>query len=307
MAHFTRSSGHPAADRRYDYACGAASDGDHATAADLCEQALEIAPQWAPAWFALGEARGALGENEPAETAFRRALECDPEESHGAGLRIARLRGETPARPPDAYVRDLFDQYASRFETHLVRDLAYRAPTILRAAIERACSLAGREMRFGAALDLGCGTGLMAREMADTCERIEGVDIAPAMAARAQASGLYSHVEAGDMEAFVAARTDGSVDLVMAADVFVYCGDLGPIFAQARRVLAAGGLFAFTVQQAQTGDYELGADFRYAHSRACLTRLTQSCGFVPLVCDDVSVRQDRGVAVPGLALVLAAP
>ena len=217
------------------------------------------------------------------------------------------MRGESPARPPDAYVRDLFDQYAARFETHLVRDLAYRAPTILRAALERACTLAGREMRFGAALDLGCGTGLMAREMGDACGKIEGVDLAPAMAARARASALYSVVEAGDMEAFVAARAEASVDLVLAADVFVYCGDLAPVFAHARRVLSAGGLFAFTVQQAQNRDYELGADFRYGHSLDYLDRLMQSCGFKSLVCDDVSVRQDRGVAVPGLALVAAAP
>src|SRR3954447_19432537 len=120
MTHFARSSGNLAADRRYDYARGAAGDGDHAAAADLCEQALELAPDWAPAWFALGEARGALGENDAAQAALARALACDPQDSQGAGLRLARLRGETPARPPDAYVRDLFDQYADRFETHLV-------------------------------------------------------------------------------------------------------------------------------------------------------------------------------------------
>src|SRR4051794_26133752 len=97
MTHFTRSSGHPAADRRYDYACGAAADSDHATAAELCEQALEIAPHWAPAWFALGEARGALGDIAAAEAAFRRALDCDPDDSQGAALRIARLRNESPA------------------------------------------------------------------------------------------------------------------------------------------------------------------------------------------------------------------
>lgn len=307
MTHFARSSGNLAADRRYDYACGAAADGDHAAAADLCEQALELAPGWAPAWFALGEARAALGETAAAEAAFARAAECDPEDSQGAGLRLARLRGETPARPPDAYVRDLFDQYAARFETHLVRDLGYCAPAILRGAMARACGGAGRDMRFGAALDLGCGTGLMAREMVDACATMQGVDLAPAMAARARASGLYAHVEAGDMLAFVAARADAQADLVMAADVFVYCGDLAPIFGAVRRALAQGGLFAFTLQRAESGDYALGEDLRYAHSQRYLARLAAACGFEILVCDEVSVRQDRGVAVPGLALVLAAP
>ena len=303
MTHLARSSGNLAADRRYDYARGAAADGDHAAAADLCEQALELAPAWAPAWFALGEARAALGEDAAAEAAFTRALDCDPDDSQGAALRLARLRGESPARPPDAYVRDLFDQYAARFETHLVRDLAYRAPAILREAIARASG----DRRFRVALDLGCGTGLMAREMQDVCTTIDGVDLAPAMAARALASGLYAQVEAGDMQAFVERYAAASVDLVMAADVFVYCGDLAPIFRETRRVLAQGGLFAFTLQRAESGDYTLGADFRYAHGRDYLSQLAQACGFAMLVCDDVSVRRDRGVDVPGLALVLAAP
>ena len=93
-----RSSGNFAADRRYDYARGAAGGGDHAAAADLCEQALELAPDWAPAWFALGDARAAIGDAGAAEAAFSRALLCDPDDSQGAALRLARLRGETPAR-----------------------------------------------------------------------------------------------------------------------------------------------------------------------------------------------------------------
>lgn len=298
-----RSSGHLAADRRYDYARAAAGEGDHAAAADLLEQTLELAPGWAPAWFALGEARDAIGEREAAATAFAKALACDPQDSQGAALRLARLRGESPARPPDAYVRDLFDQYAARFEDHLLRDLGYRAPSILRATLERA----GTGRRFSHALDLGCGTGLMAREMRDLCAVIEGVDLAPAMAARARATGVYANVEAGDMLAFLAARSDASADLVIAADVFVYCGDLAPVFAQARRVLASGGLFAFTVQRTEEGDYTLGEDLRYAHSRACLARLSSAHGFEVLVCDDVSARRDRGADVPGLALALAAP
>ena len=307
MPQFSRSSGISTADRRYDYARGAAGDGDHAAAADLCEQALEIAPGWAPAWYALGDARASLGDVEAAQAAFLRALACDPEDSQGAALRLARLRGENPARPPDAYVRGLFDQYAARFEEHLVRDLAYCGPPILKAAMVRACALAGRDMRFGTALDLGCGTGLMALELAGACASIDGVDLASAMADRARASGRYRHVEAGDMQAFLAARATASVDLVLAADVFVYCGDLAPVFAETRRVLASGGLFVFTLQRAETGDFVLGDDLRYAQSQAYIERLAAHEGFHILGCDTVSVRQDRGVPVPGLAFVLAAP
>ncbi len=302
-----RSSGNLSADRRYDYARGAAADGDHAAAADLLQQTLEIVPRWAPAWFALGEAREALGEHGAAAEAFGQALDCEPDDSQGAGLRLARLRGESPARPPDAYVRDLFDQYASRFEQHLVSDLGYCAPQVIADGLMRLCRERGRDMRFRAALDLGCGTGLMAREVASFCTEISGVDLAPAMTMRARATGLYARVETGDMVAFLRDMAEASVDLVLAADVFVYCGDLDPVFAAVRRVLASGGFFAFTLQRAENGHFVLGEDLRYAHAPDYLAGLAASHGFDMPICDQVSVRRDRGADVAGLAIVLTSP
>jgi len=302
-----RSSGNLSADRRYDYARAAAGEGDHAAAADLLQQTLEIAPRWAPAWFALGESREALGEHGAAAEAFAQALDCEPDDSQGAGLRLARLRGESPAHPPEAYVRDLFDQYAPRFDQHLVSDLGYRAPQVIADALMRLCSERGRDMRFRAALDLGCGTGLMAREVASFCTEISGVDLAPAMTMRARATGLYARVETGDMVAFLRDMAEGSVDLVLAADVFVYCGDLDPVFTAARHVLASGGFFAFTLQRAENGHFMLGEDLRYAHSPDYLASLAASHGFDMPVCDQVSVRRDRGADVAGLAIVLTSP
>lgn len=162
-------------------------------------------------------------------------------------------------------------------------------------------------MRFRAALDLGCGTGLMAREVASFCTEISGVDLAPAMTMRARATGLYARVETGDMVAFLRDMAEGSVDLVLAADVFVYCGDLDPVFTAARHVLASGGFFAFTLQRAENGHFMLGEDLRYAHSPDYLASLAASHGFDMPVCDQVSVRRDRGADVAGLAIVLTSP
>ena len=304
MTPVLRSSGHLSADRRYDYARAAAAEGDHAAAADLLRQTLEIVPQWAPAWFALGEAHVALREPDAAVQAFTQALAHDPADSQGAGLHLARLGAMAPpAQPPQAYVRDLFDQYAARFETHLVKDLGYRAPAVLRAAIVQA----GGARRFAHALDLGCGTGLMAREMAGLCERIDGVDLAPAMAAKARASGLYAQVDAADLLDWLRSRAHAQADLVLAADVFVYCGDLEPIFAAVAHAAERGALFAFTLQKAQGEDYVLGEDLRYAHAPSYVMRLAAAQGFGVAACEDVSVRQDRGQPVQGLSVVLVAP
>src|ERR1700742_2141991 len=109
------SSGDLIADRRYDLARGYAVDGDLAAAADLYAQAVELEPRFASAWFALGEAREALGDRDAARAAFERAVAADPDDRHGAALRLTRLGGADPAREAlHGYVRTLFDQYAPR-------------------------------------------------------------------------------------------------------------------------------------------------------------------------------------------------
>src|SRR5271163_2281942 len=110
------SSGDLMADRRFDFARDLQLKGDLIAAADLLLQAIELAPGFASAWFTLGEIRERLGEREAAIAAFRKALVTDPDDRHGASLRLMRLGAEKLSYMPQAYVRAMFDQYAPRFE-----------------------------------------------------------------------------------------------------------------------------------------------------------------------------------------------
>ncbi|MBP0573367.1 tetratricopeptide repeat protein, partial [Mycobacterium tuberculosis] len=124
-----RSSGNLIADRRYAYARDMAADGLHREAAEVIEQALELAPDWAEGWIGLAEAREKAGDGDGAIAALREALRRDPADRLGAALHLARLgAAAAPAAPPPAYVRDLFDAYADDFETALVDRLGYRGP-----------------------------------------------------------------------------------------------------------------------------------------------------------------------------------
>src|ERR1700692_3760785 len=114
------------ADRRFEFARDLQLKGDLAAAADLLLQATELAPGFASAWFTLGEIREQLGEPNEAVAAFRKAREADPDDRHGAGLRLMLLGAEPLSAMPPAYVRALFDQYAPRFESALGDDLGYR-------------------------------------------------------------------------------------------------------------------------------------------------------------------------------------
>src|SRR3954465_5371745 len=191
MAALLRSSGDLLADRRFAYAQGAYDEGDHASAADLAAQVLELVPRFAPAHALLGRARLALGERDAAIAALRRAGAIHPEEGLvaalglavaigpggglGGGLAPARLGAPAPEEAiSPGYVRALFDDYAPRFDKHLVRNLNYRGPELIAAALRRACAFRGAAFRFRRALDLGCGTGLAARALEDRAEMVEG-------------------------------------------------------------------------------------------------------------------------------------
>src|SRR5258708_32130612 len=122
------SSGDLMADRRFDFARDLQLKGDLVAAADLLLQAIELAPGFASAWFALGEIREQLGERDAAIAAFRKACAADPEDRHGASLWLMRLGAEKLSEMPPAYGRAVFDQYAPTFEAALRGDLCCRVP-----------------------------------------------------------------------------------------------------------------------------------------------------------------------------------
>ena len=173
------SSGDLVADRRFDFARDLQWKGDLVAAADLLLQATELAPRFASAWFTLGEIREQLGERAGAIAAFQQARAADPDDRHGASLRLMLLGAEKLSGMPPAYVRILFDQYAPKFESALVDDLGYRGPALLFKAVLAARAAARKPAFFKRAIDLGCGTGLAARAFASKVDAFTGIDLSP--------------------------------------------------------------------------------------------------------------------------------
>jgi predicted TPR repeat methyltransferase len=298
------SSGDLIADRRYGWAQDREAKDDLAGAAELLEQALELTPGYASAWFALGEIREKLGDLSGAIAAFTKAREADPEDRHGALLNLVRLKAVEPSEMPPAYVRALFDHYAADFDRSLTEGLNYQAPALLLAAVERA---AGKGARFGAMLDLGCGTGLAGLGFRSKANKLIGIDLSPRMIDEARDKKIYDRLEVSDLREFLAAeRAEGQTyDLVTAADVFAYMPDLAPLAAAVGAVLAAGGIFAFTVETHAGEGVELGASLRFAHSPGHVRAAVKGAGLELLGLDSASTRTEKGVPVPGLVVVAA--
>lgn len=297
---WTRSSGDLIADRRFAYAEALAAEGDFAGAADLFRQITERVPEWPPAWFGLGKAALEAGHREEAHAALQHCLALDPTDRQGAGVLLARIGGKaTACALSDTYIATLFDDYAPRFDAHLVEALAYRAPALLLAALEQKRS----PLAFRRGLDLGCGTGLMAVALAGACTELIGVDLSQRMLDRAAQGGHYTSLHCMDVTRFLAGEGTASADLVIAADVFCYIPDLAPVFRDVTRVLAPGGLFAFTVQTHPGDGVVIGEDSRAHHAAPHVSALLEEAGLIVLSAEAASSRKDRGVDVPGALFV----
>ena len=299
------SSGDLMADRRFEFARDLQLKGDLPAAADLLLQAIELAPDFTSAWFTLAGIREQLGEHDAAIAAFQKARASDADDRHGAGLRLMRLGAEPVAGMPQAYVQTLFDQYAPRFETSLVDDLGYRGPALLFKAVLSVRSAARKPAFFKRAIDLGCGTGLAAAAFANGVDHFIGVDLSPRMIERSRATGLYAELDVADMLHGLRAREDASADLILAADAMVYVAELAPILAEAARVLASGGLLAFTTETHGGEGVVIGHGLRYAHAATYVRAVVESAGLKLLLLEDRSARNEDHAPVPGLVAVAA--
>ena len=291
------ASGDPIADKRFAIATVLAEAGDLAAAADVLAQALELAPGWAAGWLRLGEWCERAGDGDGAAVAFERARALDPDDALGAGLRLAALAGRTPAEMPAAYVQALFDDYAPRFDAALTEKLAYRTPALLAEALLRHAG----QRRVARAIDLGCGTGLMGEALRSRVDDLTGIDLSAQMVAMAAKKGIYDRLAACDALAFLAAEPTGRADLVVAADVLPYVGDVRPLLAAAARVLVPGGVLAVSAERADGNEIVLGPTLRYRHPAAVLRAAAADLAVVMI--EPAVLRREAGRPVDGLIVV----
>jgi predicted TPR repeat methyltransferase len=156
---------------------------------------------------------------------------------------------------------------------------------------------------FKRAIDLGCGTGLAAAAFAKEVDHFIGIDLSPRMIERARATGLYAELEVAEMVEGLRGKPDASANLVLAADAMVYLSDLAPLLHEVKRVLAAGGLLAFTAETHRGDGVVLGEGLRYAHSTAYVRASISDAGLTLSQLEDLSARNEDKAPVPGLVVV----
>jgi len=304
-----------------------AAAGDTKDAMETARETAMLNPSVAVAALGLGEAMLALGILPTAIGEFQRALRLDPHLSDArAGLGRAWLEAgeaekalqafaqieDAPAdliaeatamrarsRSDARYVRHLFDQFSTDYDVRMRGQLSYRAPEILREL----ASLVLLKQKGLSILDLGCGTGLAGVAFKDMARRLDGIDLSPAMIAKARELGIYDALNVGDIESGLVTFAR-HYDLILAADTVVYLGDLAQLLPQVAAQLAPDGMFLFTVEKKEGDGFELGPKRRWRHSESYLRDIAANAGFDISGFVQCSPRMEAGVAVDGLAVAL---
>ena len=273
--------------------------GDLRAAADCYRAALAIDTEFAEAHHNLGAILRDLGDRDGAIASFREALKADPQHASAKHL-LASLTGSTNSMPPIDYVTNLFDNFAPRFDDHMLHKLAYTTPQHCRAVVGRLRS-AGEN--FANAIDLGCGTGLSGERFRDIADFLCGIDVSPKMIAMARKKKIYDATEVAEACDFLEA-TPQKFELFIAADVVVYFGDLSRLLRGIGAAASPRALVVFSTEKHDGTGYVLRDTGRYAHAPPDVIAWSQEAGFTVLAHEKATIRTQNGEPVIGLVYAL---
>ncbi|MEN8141086.1 MAG: tetratricopeptide repeat protein [Thermodesulfobacteriota bacterium] len=275
---------------------------EHDQAISSLEQVLASAPDHLAALNNLGYLYHRQGRFPEAIAVYRQLVAAGHNQA-AAGHMLAALTGEQPATAPAAYVRDVFDQFSDHYEESLTEKLAYDTPGQLRDLLKRYRD----KKTYKLLLDLGCGTGLSGLAFQDIARKMVGLDLSTKMLAKAKEKGIYSELHGVDIASYLQDESR-RFELIVAADVFVYIGELGEIFAAVRRNCAGGAPFLFSCEGSESETFGLKESGRYGHNPAYIEALAEEHGFTLLAREEARIRKEKGEWISGsLFLLTAAP
>jgi len=296
-------------------------------------KALAIKPDFADAHFNLGNVFKKLEKYEEAAKSYQKATALKPDfadahynlgivlkesdrldeavENLKAALIILprfekaehvlnSLLGNTSDCAPKNYVEDLFDPYAEKFEKHLINDLEYSAPSLIKKTLVDLGLVKGK---FGKVIDLGCGTGLAGVQFADIAESLVGIDLSDNMIRKAKEKNIYTGLYVDDIVDGLE-NLNEKFDVFISTDVFIYIGNLLPIFKSVKKHFQKQSIFTFCTEHAQSGDFVLQKTCRYAHSKDYVESVAKTAGLQVTHSSQFDLRKENDNWVAGGIYVL---
>jgi predicted TPR repeat methyltransferase len=281
------------------------AEAEYYNAKVLYERIIELNPNHAFAYHNLATVLLHLNQRAQALDYFKKAYQLQPENQTAKHM-IDAISGNPEAKQtPPAFIQALFDQYAYNYNDHVKTQLKYQVPNLIREALSPFVTQ-GKSLEK--ALDLGCGTGLMAPYLLDISVRLIGVDISENMIEVAKRLGAYYKLYVDDIVHFLP-KHPNEYDLIVAGDVFCYFGDLKEVLSYCRQSLIENSLLVFTVEYLhnpakKNQPYRLQTSGRFAHSEFYIENQLDEVGLKIETSNQVVIRYQEDIPVEGLMFIV---
>lgn len=282
-------------------------DGNHAAALRAYSQVLRRHPRHFASLYNSGLIFQNQGDYQIASDHYQRALSIQPNHSSLPFL-ISALEDITPNKAPAQYVENLFDHYADHYDRHMQQQLQYHVPEQLyRLFSDYMKSTWGKNelpQQAYTFVDLGCGTGLAASYFHPHCHTLVGVDLSASMLRHASLKQLYTTLCQQDNVDYLH-KLEKDCDIIIAADVLGYYGNLEALFSAAEIALRPGGCFLFSIEKHEgEQDFHLQTNARFSHAAAYIKKMAKEHHFTLLAEESATLRLQQQHPVAGLLYLL---
>lgn len=266
-------------------------------AVNAYRSAININSNYARAYANLAYLYHQIGDTGNCIETFKSALKEDPDNPQIKHMMLSCGIGETPDTADKNYIRNTFDEYADRYDDHLISKLKSQTPKLTyEATIEHIT----RNNDNKTILDLGCGTGLCGELFGNDKFTLTGVDLSEKMIAEARKKKIYKELYVSEINEYIN-NCMSQYDAVIASDVFVYIGKLDDIISNIKKIMKDNSIFTFTIEtlDENNDDYILETTGRYKHNPSYIDRLINNCNFKTLLSEERTIRQQHGKHVTG--------
>lgn len=267
--------------------------GKNTEAITYFEESLRLNPDHIPALTNLATAYLNLADYPNAIKYFSQINKLQPENiENNFILSAISQTNKSFETAPSGYVKELFNQYAPHYEKHLSL-LNCKVPELLFNAINNI----SHTITNLTILDLGCGTGLAGELFRPLAKKLIGIDLAEKMLSQAQQKNIYDELLLADINDSI--KNFSELDIVIAAEILVYVGNLDKIFSQLKTALKTDGLFGFTIEKTSKYPYELQKTARFSHAKEYLKELIDKYHFEILLCQNIILRRHLNEQLEG--------
>ncbi len=229
-----------------------------------------------------------LDQHQKTKDFLERALAVQPDNETCSFMLNALTHQDNKPASCTTYVRHLFNDYAIHYEQHMNHALGYTLSHHIASVLHQMPLF-----NVPKALDLGCGTGLTGIVLRELCQYLIGIDVSSKMLTKAQEKDIYDELFEAEAVAWLKQNAQ-HYDLVVAADVLPYVGDLAPLMEILSQRIQPKGYFICTFEISECEDWSIQETARFCHHPEYVVSLAKQFGFNLKSEQKVAGRQHQG-------------